>query len=47
MGELDSGREPTFQPWQPGGQSWLDRSIEQTRLASFPLLGLDPYDPRD
>jgi acetoin utilization protein AcuC len=33
--------------WVPGGQSWLDRSIEATRSAVFPLLGLDPDDPRD
>jgi acetoin utilization protein AcuC len=44
MGE---GREPESQPWEPGGQSWLDRSIWATRNASFPLLGLDPRDPRD
>ncbi|HEY0167099.1 MAG TPA: acetoin utilization protein AcuC [Jatrophihabitans sp.] len=44
MGE---GREPRPQPWAPGGESWLDRSIWATRNASFPLLGLDPQDPRD
>jgi acetoin utilization protein AcuC len=44
MGE---GREPEFRPWMPGGESWLDRSIAATRLASYPLLGLDPHDPRD
>ena len=44
MGE---GRDPAPQPWNPGGESWLDRSIAATRLASFPLLGLDPHDPRD
>jgi acetoin utilization protein AcuC len=44
MGE---GREPRPQLWTPGGESWLDRSIEATRNASFPLLGLDPQDPRD
>jgi acetoin utilization protein AcuC len=31
----------------PGGESWLDRSIAATRNASYPLLGLDPHDPRD
>lgn len=44
MGE---GRSPAPQPWMPGGESWLDRSIWATRNASFPLLGLDPQDPRD
>jgi acetoin utilization protein AcuC len=44
MGE---GRDPAPKPWNPGGESWLDRSIAATRLASFPLLGLDPHDPRD
>lgn len=33
--------------WQPGGDSWLDRAISATRRASYPLLGLDPDDPRD
>ncbi len=44
MGE---GRSPQATPWLPGGDSWLDRSIWSTRNASFPLLGLDPDDPRD
>lgn len=44
MGE---GRDPAPQQWNPGGESWLDRSIAATRNASFPLLGLDPDDPRD
>ena len=33
--------------WHPGGVSWLDRSVESTRRAVYPLLGLDPDDPRD
>ena len=44
MGE---GRDPAPMPWEPGGESWLDRSIAATRAACFPLLGLDPDDPRD
>jgi acetoin utilization protein AcuC len=44
MGE---GRDPQAEPWMPGGDSWLDRAIGATRRASFPLLGLDPDDPRD
>jgi acetoin utilization protein AcuC len=44
MGE---GRDVSYEPWIPGGDSWLDRSIGATRQAVFPLLGLDPDDPRD
>ena len=44
MGE---GRTIDVQPWAPGGESWLDRSVGATRHAVFPLLGLDPDDPRD
>jgi len=44
MGE---GKNPQARPWVPGGDSWLDRSIGATRRAAFPLLGLDPDDPRD
>jgi acetoin utilization protein AcuC len=44
MGE---GRAIEVQPWVPGGESWLDRTIGATRQAVFPLLGLDPDDPRD
>jgi acetoin utilization protein AcuC len=44
MGE---GRQPEPKQWEPGGTGWLDRAIEASRMASFPLLGLDPADPRD
>jgi acetoin utilization protein AcuC len=44
MGEREVG---PVAAWIPGGDSWLDRSIGATRNASFPLLGLDPDDPRD
>ncbi|MGI8760775.1 MAG: acetoin utilization protein AcuC [Jatrophihabitantaceae bacterium] len=44
MGE---GRTPHAEAWAPGGESWLDRAIGATRNAAFPLLGLDPDDPRD
>jgi acetoin utilization protein AcuC len=37
----------SVEPWQPGGESWLDRAVAATRRAAFPLLGLDPDDPRD
>jgi acetoin utilization protein AcuC len=45
MGELAT--PPIVEAWQPGGESGVDRAIAATRMASFPLLGLDPYDPRD
>jgi Deacetylases, including yeast histone deacetylase and acetoin utilization protein len=38
---------PDVQPWIPGGEGWLDGAIGATRNAVFPLLGLDPDDPRD
>ncbi len=44
MGE---GSEPYATQWLPGGDTWLDRAIGATRNAAFPLLGLDPADPRD
>jgi acetoin utilization protein AcuC len=47
MGELPEGFEIDPHPWIPGGDSWLDRAVGATRHAVFPLLGLDPDDPRD
>jgi len=44
MGE-DS--EPQWQPWEPDRTRPVDRAIAATRRASFPLLGLNPDDPRD
>jgi len=38
----------SYTPWQPTGEpDPLDRAVAATRRAVFPLLGLDPYDPRD
>jgi acetoin utilization protein AcuC len=38
----------TYDPWLPGDEpDATDRAILATRRAVFPLLGLDPYDPRD
>ena len=45
MGERDSPLD--VEAWQPGGESWLDRAVAATRREVFPLLGLDPDDPRD
>ncbi len=45
---MTDGTEPGYEPWQPGGEpDAVDRAITATRRAVFPLLGLDPYDPRD
>jgi acetoin utilization protein AcuC len=38
---------PEITPWVPGGEGWLDGAIAATRRAVYPLLGLDPFDPRD
>jgi acetoin utilization protein AcuC len=43
----DTDGLPTYRPWQPGGQTPLDRAIAATRRAVYPLHGLDPDDPRD
>ncbi|MBM0260801.1 acetoin utilization protein AcuC [Micromonospora sp. 4G55] len=40
--------DPAYEPWQPTGEpTSVDRAIAATRKAVFPLLGLDPHDPRD
>jgi acetoin utilization protein AcuC len=44
---MTDGAAPTWDPWQPGGESDLDRAVASTRSAVFPLHGLDPDDPRD
>ncbi|MFU8850706.1 acetoin utilization protein AcuC [Micromonospora sp. SL1-18] len=40
--------EPSYEPWQPNGEpDAVGRAIAATRRSVFPLLGLDPHDPRD
>ena len=41
---MTDGRKVAFRAWEEGYDpaSWLDRSIQATRTASFPLNGLDP-----
>jgi acetoin utilization protein AcuC len=41
---LSDGREPGYRDWSQGydPDSWLDREINATRRAVFPLHGLDP-----
>lgn len=42
---MTDGRVPGFRSWTAGydPETWLDRSILQTRKEIFPNLGLDPY----
>jgi acetoin utilization protein AcuC len=46
---MTDGGDPSYQPWSPGyhAPDAVDRAILATRQAVFPLLGLDPADPRD
>ncbi|MEP9384969.1 acetoin utilization protein AcuC [Nocardioides sp. KR10-350] len=41
---MTDGREPTYRDWSLGYDpaTWLDRQINATRTAVFPLHGLDP-----
>ena len=36
-----------FRPWDGSVEQPVDRAIQDTRTAVYPLHGLDPYDPRD
>lgn len=47
MGELPDGAAIEPRSWDPGGEDPVDRAVTATRRAVFPLLGLDPDDPRD
>ena len=45
---MTDGVEPPAERWQPGTTpDAVDKAILATRMAVFPLHGLDPYDPRD
>ncbi|HEX6872472.1 MAG TPA: acetoin utilization protein AcuC [Micromonosporaceae bacterium] len=44
---LTDDADPTYRPWQPTDSDAVDRAIMATRREVFPLLGLDPHDPRD
>jgi len=41
---MTDGRTPLYRDWERGydPESWLDRAIQATRTAVFPLHGLDP-----
>jgi acetoin utilization protein AcuC len=43
---MTDGVDPAVRRWEPGDDP-IDRAILATRLAVFPLHGLDPHDPRD
>jgi acetoin utilization protein AcuC len=40
---MTDGREPRYRDWGLGHdpESWLDRCVQDTRMATFPLLGID------
>jgi acetoin utilization protein AcuC len=46
---MTDGADGSYRPWTPGAGApdAVDRAILATRAAVFPLLGLDPADPRD
>ncbi len=54
---MGDGETPGYTPWEPAGSdrgvemdrslARLDQSILDTRRSVYPLLGLDPDDPRD
>ncbi len=41
---LGDGRSAEYTPWEGGydPEAWLDRAVSATRMAAFPLHGLDP-----
>jgi acetoin utilization protein AcuC len=41
---MTDGRDPSYRPWSEGydPDAWLDREVNATRTAVFPLHGLDP-----
>ncbi len=43
-GRLADGRSAAYTPWEEGydPETWLDRAVNATRMAAFPLHGLDP-----
>jgi acetoin utilization protein AcuC len=43
---MTDGTEPVVEPWTPSADP-VDKAVLATRVAVFPLHGLDPHDPRD
>ncbi|TKV60228.1 acetoin utilization protein AcuC [Nakamurella flava] len=46
-GAVDGRGRVGYHPWQGAAEQPVDRAIRDVRAAAFPLLGLDPLDPRD
>lgn len=44
---MTDGAQPRWTSWDGTGHTAVDRAIRQTRLAVYPLHGLDPDDPRE
>ncbi len=44
---MTDGGSVDYRQWQPGSGDAVDQAIAATRNQVFPLLGLDPFDPRD
>jgi acetoin utilization protein AcuC len=42
---MTDGAVPRWTPWDPTGETEVDRAIQQTRRAVYPLHGLAPDDP--
>jgi len=42
---MTDGGQAAYRPWEEGYDpaAWLDRAVQETRIAVFPLHGLDPY----
>jgi acetoin utilization protein AcuC len=43
---MTDGTAPRWTPWDGTGDTGVDRAIQETRRAVYPLHGLDPDDPR-
>ena len=43
---MSDGVAPRWTPWDGTGETAVDRAIQETRRATYPLHGLDPEDPR-
>ncbi|MGH3980065.1 MAG: acetoin utilization protein AcuC [Pseudonocardiaceae bacterium] len=44
---MTDGADPTWMPWDGAGETGVDRAIQETRRAVYPLHDLDPDDPRE
>jgi acetoin utilization protein AcuC len=41
---MTDGKPARYRPWEEGFDPdlWLDHAVHETRMAAFPLHGLDP-----